>query len=297
MRTNRLIPFTLVNAVWPNRYDRAYLLLKTEGSKSESEVFPRVNQSQIEPSNKRNFIEALKVLVKNGQYADLVSIHSDSRHRMHTDDPTLSGRFLPWHRIFLYELELRLNIAAGGSSNIRIPYWDWTVDRDIPELLRDYRPIIKNVPLIDNNTNPPSVVTETIKVKRRVGPWLDPRGNPVQLPTGPQITTLLTQPSFEDFTGVSERHHGTVHVWLGGTIRYPPLGREDVGTMTDPEISPADPCFWLHHSNIDRLWSKWLEDHQGGPDLKGTDAVMDPWSYRTDRDKIEDTVKFGYVYQ
>ena len=22
-------------------------------------------------------------------------------------------------------------------------------------------------------------------------------------------------------------------------------------------ISPADPMFWLHHSNVDRIWARW----------------------------------------
>jgi tyrosinase len=67
--------------------------------------------------------------------------------------------------------------------------------------------------------------------------------------------------------------------------------------MSDPEISPSDPCFWLHHSNIDRIWDLWHNDHTGGPNLQGTDAVMDPWSYRTDKDRIEDTKIFGYTYE
>jgi tyrosinase len=29
------------------------------------------------------------------------------------------------------------------------------------------------------------------------------------------------------------------------------------GTMTDTYCSPADPIFYLHHSNIDRTWWSW----------------------------------------
>lgn len=42
--------------------------------------------------------------------------------------------------------------------------------------------------------------------------------------------------------------HNTVHVMVGG------LG----GIMTDPNYAALDPLFWLHHCNIDRLWSAWL---------------------------------------
>jgi len=27
--------------------------------------------------------------------------------------------------------------------------------------------------------------------------------------------------------------------------------------------SPADPVFWLHHANIDRLWAEWQKTHRG----------------------------------
>jgi tyrosinase len=39
-----------------------------------------------------------------------------------------------------------------------------------------------------------------------------------------------------------------VHRWMGGTMV----------AMS----SPNDPVFWLHHANIDRLWSDWIRQHQ-----------------------------------
>ncbi len=34
------------------------------------------------------------------------------------------------------------------------------------------------------------------------------------------------------------------------------------GWMGDPDRAALDPIFWLHHSNVDRLWEVWLS--QGG---------------------------------
>jgi hypothetical protein len=38
-----------------------------------------------------------------------------------------------------------------------------------------------------------------------------------------------------------------VHRWIGG----------DMLSMT----SPNDPIFFLHHSNVDRIWAKWQLEH------------------------------------
>lgn len=27
--------------------------------------------------------------------------------------------------------------------------------------------------------------------------------------------------------------------------------------MANMSISPADPIFWMHHANVDRIWSEW----------------------------------------
>lgn len=51
---------------------------------------------------------------------------------------------------------------------------------------------------------------------------------------------------FEYTTDESSIHPGG-HWGIGGLY----------GTMTDKWASPADPIFWLHHSNIDRSWWSW----------------------------------------
>jgi hypothetical protein len=41
--------------------------------------------------------------------------------------------------------------------------------------------------------------------------------------------------------------------------------------------------FWMHHANIDRLWSRWQQSPQGqgkNPDLAAAHALMDPWSIK-----------------
>ncbi len=54
----------------------------------------------------------------------------------------------------------------------------------------------------------------------------------------------------------SPKLHNGVHAWVGGTIGVAGDGSTIFGTMVLP-TSPNDPIFFLHHSNIDRLWAQW----------------------------------------
>jgi len=48
--------------------------------------------------------------------------------------------------------------------------------------------------------------------------------------------------------------HNGVHLWVGG------IKGDQQGTM-DLNTSLNDPVFWLHHSNIDRIWQAWIESN------------------------------------
>ena len=66
--------------------------------------------------------------------------------------------------------------------------------------------------------------------------------------------------------------HNKVHNYLGGVG---PLDPGPYGNMTN-FLSPVDPIFFLHHSNMDRLWDVWTRKQKhlnlpylpGPPDLK-----------------------------
>ena len=77
IRKDTLLSSQSINALWPNVYERTALLIKPRAKDIEAKTVPRVNQSQLEEPKRNQFVEALRTIVKNGQYADLVSIHSD----------------------------------------------------------------------------------------------------------------------------------------------------------------------------------------------------------------------------
>ena len=51
--------------------------------------------------------------------------------------------------------------------------------------------------------------------------------------------------------------HNRVHVWVGGLIHTVAGQTGSMGLMS----SPNDPTFFLHHSNIDRIWVQWQDKH------------------------------------
>jgi Common central domain of tyrosinase len=85
-----------------------------------------------------------------------------------------------------------------------------------------------------------------------------------------QMTSIdVGKPTYTEFTMTLEGLHAGVHAWVGGT-------------MSDIATSPADPLFWLHHANIDRIYTLWQKTHPDNANtihtLSGSDLNIDPWA-------------------
>ena len=82
----------------------------------------------------------------------------------------------------------------------------------------------------------------------------------------PSADTHNKQPSppFDKAIGPLEGFpHNLIHNYIGGQGYVP---QANVGFMTN-NLSPVDPIFFLHHSNMDRLWDIWTrrQQHLGLP--------------------------------
>jgi tyrosinase len=204
-------------------------------------------------------------------YAGFVAFHRDMSHRMHGGMGRAGKqRFLSWHRDFLLKLEQQMQAINPAAF---IPYWRWSSDRSVPPWLTGVLPTIV---LPDAGADMPA---ETVQVTR------SPH-TPVGLPTAAQVASLdaNTGLPYTQFTGLLESFHNTVHGWVGGT-------------MNDITVSPSDPLFWMHHGEIDRIWSAWQANPANAgkaPTLAGADAVMDPW--RETATQLQSITALGYSY-
>ncbi len=152
--------------------------------------------------------------------------------------------------------------------------------------------------------------------------WPGALGSPTQYPTKEDINTLLSidnfgdfggGPSFDHHFGSLEKVHNGMHNFSGGTnpnfpnnnpewekiykkLNLPvnPQNQENpiYGWMTDNRITAFDPLFWGHHSNVDRIWARWQELHNGTP--QELDGALAPWSM-TVKDAMS-IQKLGYTY-
>ena len=234
-------------------------------------VRERRDQATLGAEERERFTCALNVRIADGSFGQLVSIHADMSHHMHdmmaAGDPTGAigqQRFLPWHRVYLLVFELLLE---GVHPDVTIPYWDWTQpgEESIPGWLSSYIPTVPTA-------------TGAITVTRAPGSssWLSTIAS--------NVPGTLALADYTSFVTQLEDIHDLVHVWVGGT-------------MSGIPTAPADPIFWMHHANIDRLWWQWQSSPVGAgknPSLSGTDAILDPWAYT--EPMTRDIATLGDVY-
>lgn len=170
--------------------------------------------------------------------------------------------FLPWHRVYLHHFEVIVRSTVAklkGPADWALPYWDYS-DPQRPNV-RQLPPAFRAQQLLNGSPNP-LYVAQRAAATNGGG----------QLPAGAVSTAAAlaetmfadaagggTVPSFGGpVTGASHSGgvmgtlervpHGPVHVEVGGST----------GWMSGFDTAGRDPIFWLHHANIDRLWSVWL---------------------------------------
>ena len=230
--------------------------------------------SNVEFDKRPEFRRAIRVLMQNGTYGNLVHIHGEritdpdgfvhAKHRMHGSmfGPVGFRRFLPWHRAYLIAFERELRNIDELLSN---PYWDW--DNDQGRMMG-----IENFMGLSSG--------------REIGLLLGDPPNPNRVRWFSDRS--MTQ-SFEIYGGdyytfsreLEGKMHNNGHAWVGGD-------------MGNPAISPNDPIFWMHHGQIDRIWAVWQQINFGERAfLTDDESPLDPWDAKFTVETIDSISNLG----
>ena len=264
------------------------------------------------------------------RYDDFVEVHLNAMAVMESTPPGqswghMASAFGPWHRVLLHHFEAELQQI---NPAVTLPYWDWTVDHDPtspiwnPSFLGgngQHNGLVPDGPFAQAHGAWPLVVLDDPAndvpfLTRFMGQAQDARSLPTTgMVTSARGTTPYDSSPWEDmrrdqndptqWTGFRIQLevvlHNLVHRWVGGTM----------GAMS----SPNDPVFWLHHGNIDRLWSDWIRQHQdqspylpltGGPQghnlydpmIFHADGAPAPWQGDSRPVDVLDHHSLGYSY-
>ncbi|GAB7350570.1 hypothetical protein MBLNU459_g1146t1 [Dothideomycetes sp. NU459] len=242
------------------------------------------------------------------RYDDFMAIHINMTSRIH-----LNGYFLSWHRGFvrLYELALQNECGYNGSQ----PYWNWPlwasdlsgsplfdgsayslgsdgakvanesdvvvgpgvtlphgsgggcvhsgpfVNYTVPFRSFQFAEALTGEPPVDAFEYTPRCLS------RDLNSYIATRYT-----NATDVATLLAAKNISNFQGILSGAPATYNLGTHGGGHFS-MGNQGA----DFFASPGDPAFYLHHAQIDRLWTKWqAQDILVRPfELSGTQTVLD----------------------
>ncbi|KAH8596220.1 hypothetical protein B0O99DRAFT_571195 [Bisporella sp. PMI_857] len=255
--------------VWRNRLTTNFRATQTKCSSLRI----RREWRSLSISEKEEYITSVKCLTtkqsklskKAGDslYNDFPYLHATIGGYSHG-----AAAFLAWHRLFLHNYETELKNSCGYTGSL--VYWDWSLDWEYLSI----SPVFSNITGFGGNgdANAPKSVSDGHCVTD--GPFAN-----LQLPlyegddhahclsrgfkfdqkiihgkisgeyVRPSVVEeILSLPDYESFFLALERHpHNAIPTGIRG----------DFMGFT----APNDPIFFLHHSQLDRLWWKWQKQN------------------------------------
>jgi tyrosinase len=213
-------------------------------------------------------VTAFQGIKNNGVYDDFTRRHSQAMMApalMPGETGTTRNAahrgpvFLPWHRQALYDLEAAMQAIVPG---VQIPYWRWDLDGSNWRNAKVWTYVGGN----GSSSRGYNITTGPFKdwvsvISNSNGGFSSRAGIKRQFVTSgsmPGVVSLANPvydvaPWSENnstsscFRRLLELAHNTVHNNIRG----------DFWTGT----APNDPLFWLHHSNVDRIWAMWEAQH------------------------------------
>ncbi|MED6124941.1 hypothetical protein PIB30_063783 [Stylosanthes scabra] len=226
----------------------------------------------------RNFIQQAKVHCAycNGGYPQKHPFQ-DQKIDVHR-----SWLFFPFHRLYIFFFERILGNLIG-DPNFALPYWNWDSIQgmQIPSYfttpnssslfhkLRNYKHMPPQLVDLNYDILSPKIRTQDQQVSYNLAFMYKQMvlantkelfmGSPYRLGDSAQ-----PGPGSVEFAP-----HNTIHDWLGG-VDTP--NHEDMGTFY---TAARDPIFYVHHSNVDRLWELWTKLEGGRRDYRDDPDWLD----------------------
>lgn len=161
-----------------------------------------------------------------------------------------ANHFLPWHRMFVFYLE-QIVRQVSGRADFTLPYWNYT----------SHDPAKRGVVPLQFRMPADPVFGPLYRADRTT---LANSGQPIhanQPGDAMDISTAMATQNYSSISGVQgfcraidSGIHGRIHV-LTGTSK----------NMGAVPYAAQDPLFWVHHSNIDRLWVSWNRNGGANP--------------------------------
>ncbi|WP_166207322.1 tyrosinase family protein [Cognatiluteimonas telluris] len=153
-----------------------------------------------------------------------------------------ANNFLPWHRLFVWYFE-RIVRQVSGRADFTLPYWDYTssdpAKRGVlpPQFLMPTDPVFHSLYRPERT----SLANNGLPIQK-----YQP-GDPMDISAAMAKANYSTIGSVQGFCrAIDSGIHGRIHVLVGTS--------KGMGSVP---YAARDPLFWVHHSNIDRMWTSW----------------------------------------
>jgi Common central domain of tyrosinase/Polyphenol oxidase middle domain len=184
-----------------------------------------------------------------------------------THGPGSEMHFLIWHRLYIWYFE-KIVRKLSGKKDFALPYWAYvnTNDRVMPSIFR--------------NTSDSLYESERI-TSLNTGQPIDPSFAQEFLVDAMQLNNQNTD--YESFnSNIDAAPHGAMHGYIGNaTNPYNRIFMANRGGLMGQVPSAAfDPVFWVHHANIDYLWTVWDTTANGArPILSELEKFNQPYVF------------------
>jgi tyrosinase len=204
----------------------------------------RKNANRLTFAERSRFLRALATLNGSGtgRFRDFRDMHMSG-------PPDLEAHggpgFLPWHRIYLLDLERELQLI---DAEVSLPYWRF--DQAGPNVFtRQFMGVPNAQNIVEFTPSNPlrawiGATQPGVQRGRGIGPTTVPDvlSEADTLALGGETASTA---AFRPFADMQFDPHGAAHMSHRG------------GVITNPGTAPQDPLFFLLHCNVDRLWAKW----------------------------------------